>query len=60
MSAVYMIKIKKVAQLSKNNQEQIKELAEKGEDILELLETQRRLEILKVELTKYLGIVVVK
>ncbi len=60
MSAVYMIKIKKVLKLNKENQERIKELSEKGDDVTELLELQRNLEKVKIELTKYLGIVGVR
>jgi DNA primase len=60
MSTVYMLKIKRVQQLKKENQEEIKRMSESGSDVTSLLEQQRLLENVKSELTKYLGIVVVK
>ncbi len=60
ISAVYLLKIKQVMKLKTENQKQIKLLAEKGEDIMELMEIQRALESVKNQLTDYLGIVVIK
>ena len=46
--------------LKTENQKQIKLFAERGEDIMELMEIQRALESVKNQLTDYLGIVVIK
>lgn len=60
ISAVYLLKIKQVMKLKTENQKQIKLFAERGEDIMELMEIQRALESVKNQLTDYLGIVVIK
>lgn len=60
LSAVYMLKIKKVMSLIKQNREELKIRSSNNEDALELLERHKNLEDVKRELTKYLGIVVVK
>lgn len=60
LSAVYMLKTKKVMTLIKENRDEIKKRTEVNEDCLDLLEKHKRLEGIKQELTKYLGIVVVK
>jgi DNA primase len=60
LSAVYMLKTKKVMSLIKENQEQIKIRVEANEEWMELLEKHKMLEEVKQQLTKYLGIVVVK
>lgn len=60
LSAVYMLKTRKVMSLIKENQEQIKVRVEANEEWMELLEKHKMLEEVKQQLTKYLGIVVVK
>lgn len=60
LSAVYMLKIKKVMSLIKQNREELKIRSANNDDALELLERHKNLEDVKRELTKYLGIVVVK
>jgi DNA primase len=60
LSAVYMLKIKKVMTLIKQNREEIKLRADAKEDFFDLLEKHKTLEEVKQQLTKYLGIVVVK
>lgn len=60
LSAVYMLKIKKVMALIKANREEIKNRTDARENFLDLLEKHKMLEEVKQQLTKYLGIVVVK
>ena len=60
LSAVYMLKTRKVMSLIKENQEEIKKRVEANEEWMELLERHKMLEEVKQQLTKYLGIVVVK
>ncbi|MEP7169563.1 MAG: toprim domain-containing protein, partial [Bacteroidota bacterium] len=60
LSAVYMLKTRKVMSLIKDNQEEIKKRVDANEEWMELLEKHKMLEEVKQQLTKYLGIVVVK
>ncbi|MFI5219499.1 MAG: DNA primase [Bacteroidia bacterium] len=60
LSAVYMLKTRKVQTMIKQNQEEIKNRMEANEECIDLLEKHKSLENVKQQLTKYLGIVVVK
>lgn len=60
LSSVYMLKIKKVIKLKQQNQDAIKNASASDKNLEELLQRQIALEKVKSELTKYLGIVVVK
>lgn len=60
LSAVYMLKTRKIQSMIKQNQEEIKKRSIENADCIDLLEKHKLLEDVKQQLTKYLGIVVVK
>jgi DNA primase len=54
--SLYSLKIRKVMKMLKDNRKQMDEQWKKGEDIIELMERQHRLETLKMQLSLALGI----
>lgn len=59
-SALHALKIKHVERLSHSNREAIRQAAEKGEDFESLIEYQMDLDRIKVSLSTYLSIVILK
>ena len=60
MSAVYSIKIKQVHKLLEKNREAIREAEQNNEDFDHLLQEQMVLDRIKIALSEYLSIVVLK
>jgi DNA primase len=58
--SLYSLKIRKVMKMLKENRSHMDELWKKGEDIIELMQRQHRLETLKMQLSLALGIDVLK
>jgi len=58
--SIYHLKNKKVAQMIETNQKKIKEAHERGEDVDDLIRMQMQLDLVKKEISKILGIDVLK
>lgn len=60
LSAVFTLKMKKVMQMIKETGEELKEAFENDKDYNDIMEKHQQLEAVKVELSKYLSMVIVK
>jgi hypothetical protein len=60
MSAIYTLKMKKVMQMLKETGLQLKTAFDDGNDYDDIMLKHQQLETIKMELSKYLSIVIVK